>query len=207
MNLTQITKEYIYENAYVRRSVETDTANYSKIARKIIVDKNLKKNDFEAIVVALRRLKKNKNITNKNISHLLSDSSVEIKSKIIVYILEKNTYYKNILELEKDIRDLNGSTCVVEGIKAITLITSQEYEKKIQHYFKNNILKRQENLIQITLKSPETLENIPGVLAYLCGLFAEEEINLVEVLSCWTDTIFIIEEKDIVKAIKILKFQ
>jgi len=206
MNLTQITKEYIYENAYLRKSIETDTANYSKIARKIIVDRNLKKNDFAAIVVALRRLKNNKNISNKNITNLLSDSSVEIKSKIIVYILEKNTYYKNILELEKDIRNLNGSTCVVEGINAITFITSQEYEKLIQKYFKNNILKQQKNLIQITLKSPSTLENIPGVLAYLSGLFAEEEINLVEVLSCWTETIFIIEEKDISKSMKILKF-
>ena len=118
----------------------------------------------------------------------------------------KNEITPHILELEKDIRDLKGSICVVEGIKAITFIASQEYEKIIHNYFKNNILKQQKNLIQITLTSPETLENIPGVIAYLCGLFAEEEINLVETLSCWTDTIFIIEEKDINKAIKILKF-
>jgi len=206
MSLTKITKEYVYENAYIKKAIETDTANYSKVARKIIIDKNLNKNDFDAIVVALRRLKSKRNIQNKNINLLLSDSSVEIKSKMAVYILEKNTYYKNILELEKDIRDLKGSICVVEGIKAITFIASQEYEKIIHNYFKNNILKQQKNLIQITLTSPETLENIPGVIAYLCGLFAEEEINLVETLSCWTDTIFIIEEKDINKAIKILKF-
>ena len=56
MNLTKITKEYVYENAYIKKSIDTDIANYSKLARRIIQDKELKKSDFDAIVVALRRL-------------------------------------------------------------------------------------------------------------------------------------------------------
>jgi len=35
MSLTKITKEYVYENAYIKKAIETDTANYSKVARKI----------------------------------------------------------------------------------------------------------------------------------------------------------------------------
>jgi hypothetical protein len=34
----------------------------------------------------------------------------------------------------------------------------------------------------------------------------EKEINIVETMSCWTDTIFIVDEKDIEKSVKILSF-
>lgn len=206
MNLTKLTKDYVYEHAFVKKSIDFGIANYSKIARMIMDDKNLKKSDFDAIVVALRRLKNKKEIKNTNISTVLSKSSIEIKNKSAVYILEKNAFYKSIIELQEEIKILNGSMHIVEGTRAITLITSEDHSKIINSYFRNKMINEQKNLVEITLKSPETLEKTPGIMSYLYGLFAEEDINIVETLSCWTDTILIIHEKDIDKAMKILKF-
>ena len=50
------------------------------------------------------------------------------------------------------------------------------------------------------------MENIPGIIAYLSTLLAENGINIIETMSTWTDTLFVIAEKDIAKVIELLRF-
>jgi len=68
------------------------------------------------------------------------------------------------------------------------------------------IIIENKNLVEITIKSPEDIETTPGAYAYLCSLFGENNINIVETLSCWTDTIFLIKEEDAGKVINLMKF-
>ena len=60
--------------------------------------------------------------------------------------------------------------------------------------------------VKDSIKSPEDIETTPGAYAYLCSLFGENNINIVETLSCWTDTIFLIKEEDAGKVINLMKF-
>jgi hypothetical protein len=50
------------------------------------------------------------------------------------------------------------------------------------------------------------VEKITGVVAFITSLLAENEINIHEIISCWTDTILVIDSKDLNKAINILQF-
>jgi len=61
-------------------------------------------------------------------------------------------------------------------------------------------------LAEITLKSSEDLEKTPGVIAYLSTLLAENGINIIETMSTWTDTLFVIAEEDIAKVMELLRF-
>ena len=54
--------------------------------------------------------------------------------------------------------------------------------------------------------SPKDLENTPGVNAFVYSKFREHGINIVEQISCWTDTIVVISEDDIATVMKFLKF-
>src|SRR3989338_835970 len=65
---------------------------------------------------------------------------------------------------------------------------------------------KNKNLAEITIKSPKEIETTPGTYAYVCSLFWENNINIVETLSCWTDSIFLIKEEDVGKAINLLRF-
>ena len=56
------------------------------------------------------------------------------------------------------------------------------------------------------IKSAEAIEEIIGVVAYLTSLFAENGVNVIEFSSCWHETIFIIDPKDVSKALGFLKF-
>jgi aspartokinase len=94
----------------------------------------------------------------------------------------------------------------VQGANAITLVIGEEFASDISKSFKGFLFKKHAGLVEITIKSPQAIEETPGVVSYLYSLFAEHGINIVETLSCWTDTLFIIEEKDLNKAMEILKF-
>ena len=86
------------------------------------------------------------------------------------------------------------------------LSTTEDFLDLITKYFKNKIILENKNLAEITIKSPKEIETTPGTYAYLCSLFGENNINIVETLSCYTDTIFLIKEDDVGKAINLLRF-
>ena len=87
-----------------------------------------------------------------------------------------------------------------------TIITSEKHIKDLKLLFGNSIIKISKNLVMITIKSPKDMEDTPGVIAYIYSLFAANGVNVVEQMSCWTDTIFVISEDDIATAMRFLKF-
>ena len=65
-------------------------------------------------------------------------------------------------------------------------------------------LVKHEDCTMIVVHSPEELENTPGVVAFLATLLAEQNVNIIEFISCWTETILVVEKKDSLKAYEVL---
>ena len=189
---------------------KTCKINFSSLSRKIAeeLDLNPKKN-FDAILIACRRfqrkLKKEETFENK-ILKILKKSKVEVKNKIIAIVLERDIYFENLINLEKEIKKKKEIFRVIEGASGITVITAEDFIDLVKNYFKNKIVLENRNLAEIMIKSPVEIETTPGTYAYLASLFGENNINIVESLSCFTDTIFLIKEEDVGKAISLLRF-
>lgn len=205
-NITKITENYIRTHPAIKQSIKNNIINYSKLARLISKEKNIK--NFDAILIACRRyydkIKKSK--FEVSIIDLLKKSRLSIRNKIAVVILEPHVRSKILLDLQKEIDEKNEIMRVVKGESGITLVITEDFLDKIEKKFKNNILKISNNLVEITIKSSERLENIPGVTAYIYSLFGENDINIQETLSCWTDTIIIINKGDLPKSMDLLNF-
>jgi aspartokinase len=67
-----------------------------------------------------------------------------------------------------------------------------------------NVLVKHDNCTMIVVHSPEELEATPGVVAFLATLLAEQNVNIVEFISCWTETIIVVEKKDSLKTYETL---
>ena len=67
-----------------------------------------------------------------------------------------------------------------------------------------NVLVRHDKCTMIVIHSPEELEATPGVVAFLTTLLAEQNVNIIEFISCWTETIIVVEKKDSLKAYEVL---
>jgi len=209
-SITKITEEYISNHPSVKDCLKNDLINFSSLSRKIAkeLDLNLKKN-FDAILIACRRFQrklKNEEAAESKILRILKKSRIEIKNKVIAVVLEKGVFFGTLLNLEKDIRKKNEVFRIIDGASAVTVITNEEFLDTIRKYFKNSIIAENTRLAEITIKSPEEMETTPGAYAYLCSLLGENNINIVETLSCWTDTIFLVDEKDAGKVMGLLRF-
>lgn len=210
VNITKLTEQYISMHPSVKDCVANGLINYSSLSRQIAKELNLNaKRNFDAILIACRRFKrklKKEETSEKKILRILKESRIEVKNKAIAVVLGKDIYFENLYKLEKEIKKKNEIIRVVEGIDAITVITIEDYLDLIRKYFRNSIILENKNLAEITIKSPKEIETTPGTYAYLCSLFGENNINIRETLSCWTDTIFLVKEEDVGRAISLLRF-
>lgn len=207
---TELTEKYLAEHPSIKDCLKHGIINYSKLSRKIAKELNIeKKTSIEAILIACRRyevkIKKERNLEGK-ILNILKRSELEIKNKVIVAILDKKLYMGDLIEIEKKTRKAADTFYAIEGKKAFTIIISEKYLEDLNKLFERDIIKISKNLAMITIKSPEGLESISGVVSYLYSIFGEHGINIVETMSCWTDTIFVISEDDISAVMKFLKF-
>lgn len=210
INTTELTHKFIQEHPQIKHCLKKGLINYSSLARHISDELNLKnKASNESILVAARRVQekiKNSSDTSKEINELLNNSEVEIKTKILVLIVKKPLQFDKMLQIQNKIKSEGGLFFMLDGSNHFTLITQQKYEKAILVKFKQNTIKVNSELALVTIKSSQDIEKIPGVVSYLTSLFSENDVNICEFLSCWTDTMFVIDSKDLNKALTFLNF-
>jgi len=86
---------------------------------------------------------------------------------------------------------------VIKGESAVTVVSFKDLDIP-------DVIDFKKDLVEIVILSPRSIEEVPGVVNYFYSLFTQAGINIVETLSCFTDTIIIIEKKDLIKAIELL---
>ncbi|HIG95806.1 TPA: ACT domain-containing protein [Candidatus Woesearchaeota archaeon] len=207
---TELTIEYINEHPYIKRCLQKGIINYSSLARMIAKDLGIeKKTSNEAILIAARRfqekLKKELNNEQK-IRELLTHSEISIQNKMHVFILEKNSNLDVLEGLQKKIGQEGGISFVLEGSDNYTIIIQEKYASFVKSELDHKLIRSHQHCALINFKSPKEIEELTGVLAYLTSLFAENGVNIIEFLSCWRDTLFIVDAKDVQKALTFLNF-
>lgn len=207
---TELTEKYLSKHPSILDCLKNGIVNYSKLSRKIAKELDIeKKTSLEAILIACRRYEakiKNGKILEDKILEILKESELEIKNKIAVTIVDKRKYLWKIIEIENKLQKSADTFYAIEGSKVFTIITTEKHLQDLKTLFGNAIIKTSRNLAMITIKSPKELENTPGVNAFVYSKFREHGINIVEQMSCWTDTIVVISENDIPTVMSFLRF-
>ncbi|MBD3164726.1 hypothetical protein GF323_06005 [Candidatus Woesearchaeota archaeon] len=208
MSITKIAEQYIQNRPYIQSSLKKGLINYSSLAREIARAKNLDAGNFDAILIACRRYKEKiaGRGNEKEIVRLLRKSRIETKNRISVFVIGRDAAIANMQLIEKKIRREKGTFRLVESFSVFTVIVSDEYDADVEKTFGGSILKHTASLVEITLKTSEDIETIPGVMSFLYSKLAYAGINVIESMSCWTDTIFLLKEKDLAKAMETLRF-
>ncbi|MBI3034950.1 hypothetical protein HYY71_01380 [Candidatus Woesearchaeota archaeon] len=209
-NITKLTESYILEHPSIKDCLKSGLVNYSSLSRQVASELNLNlKKNFDAILIACRRLKRKlrkEEIFEKKILKILRESKIEVKNKVIAVVMEKDVFFESLLSIAKEIKRKKEAFKIIEGASGITIVTTEEFLELIKKHYRNKIIVENKNLAEITIKSPKEIETTPGTYAYLCSLLGDNNVNIVETLSCWTDSIFLIDEKDVGKVMGLLRF-
>lgn len=187
VTIAQEVRNYLKNKPYILEALEKGIVNLSELSRQI--QKELKTSNLTAIKAALRRfsdeLQIRKQKREEKVLQLLKKSTVTVHNGKSVAITNKPVETKERIQV-----DLEGKFVYLLERNNLAEIT--------------DTLNIHENCTMIVIHSPEELEATPGVVAFLTSLLAEQNINIVEFISCWTDTIIVVEKKDSLKTYETL---
>ena len=172
-------RNYLKNKPYILEALEKGIVNLSELSRQI--QKELKTNNIIAIKAALRRfsdeLKKHKHKREEKVLHLLKKSTITVYDGRSVTIMDRQIETKE--KIKVNLEDRFVYLLEKNDLAEIT-----------------DAVKMHENCAMIVIHSPEELEATPGVVAFLTSLLAEQNINIIEFISCWSDTIIVVDKKD-----------
>jgi hypothetical protein len=206
----QVTRDYIGSRPALRQILLNGLINHSALARRIMEEEG--QTNEEAVTSALRRLvqeEAEQRVTegrDEAINDLLSDSNLNMKNKI-ASITAKGEWLV-LARLEKLFKGLLGQRVLLQvilGTEGLTIITEEKMVDDIVKVLgSEHVLKVRKGLAEVAVRCPPRIEDTPGVVAHLSDLLSQRGINVVEMVSCYTDVIFIVEERDIMESYEIL---
>ena len=139
---------------------------------------------------------------------VLSKAKVSIKgdvSIIVVYpdleAIKRVNKIENLVDIS-----LRETLYIIREQTAMVIIIEKDKREKALELLKGlQIIRVKENATALIVISPETIVSTSGVLNTIISQFAKNKVNIEEIISCYRDTIIIVDEKDSTKGYQIVK--
>ena len=204
--VAETTRKYIDRHPSIRDCISKDLLNFSSLARLIMKETGVKHE--EAVLAASRRYaaKLSKTDFESAIMNVFEESRLELKTRICI-VVAKNEWIvlKNLEEVVKRILSEKSIMQVMQSANGITVVSEDKYLPSITKAIgQDHIISVKQNLAEITVKSPARIEDTTGAFSYITSMLSEQGINLLEAMSCYTDTIFVVTREDMMRAFDIL---
>lgn len=206
---------YVKKTPFVEEGLALNILNLTAVARMIrpeIEELTHKEVTESAIVMALKRRESNMGVQSqvaaKAQEELYELRNVTVRSNLVEYALKTDQrlsgLFGDLVAAAAQDRDLFVSFS--QGLSESSLIISRSLCETVEKQLDDSqIIERIDNLAAITLRlRPEHLY-VPGVHYQLTKALAWEGINLVEIISSYSETTQIVDEKDIDRVFSIVK--
>ncbi|HUS56981.1 MAG TPA: ACT domain-containing protein [Thermoplasmata archaeon] len=205
-SVAETTRKFIDRHPSIRDCISKDLVNFSSLSRMIMKETGVKHE--EAVLAASRRYaaKLSKTDFEGAIMDVLEESRLELKTRICI-VVAKNEWVvlRNLEEIVRKILSEKSTMQVIQSTNGITVVSEDKYLPSIIRAIgEDHILSVKQNLAEITVKSPPRIEDVPGTFAYVMSMLSEQGVNLLDAMSCYTDTIFVVTREDMMRAFEIL---
>ncbi len=195
-----IVKEYINQNPLLQEYLQQGLINYSALARQLLSQIQIKNPHakIESILIAIQRNipQQSLNLQTK-IHQILKTTELTITSNINQFVFEKTKEIEQ--QLSKFTRERKDSSLsiIAENRDQISLFVSEHLITKITlpkpKYVYSSLAVI--GLYEININKGKNSKTIPGYLSYLTLLFATHNINIIELITCHSQILIFIEQK------------
>lgn len=211
ISTTDVVEELIKASPLLEDGLSRGIISYSALARDLrpqIEEKLLKSASRGAIVMALKRTSGKLKTKRKLSQQVMSLNGITARSNLaeLTYlnsdtIIEKHKKVFLISEKRKDI------FCnLSQGVRETMLIIGEEILTEMENIFKDErLVAKIKDLSSITILLTKETVNTSGVYYSILKLLAWNEINIIDVISTYSELTIILSNDDIDKAFSILK--
>lgn len=188
-SVAQLVRETIQMRPSITDALKMQIVNYSALARMLQTE--IGEGSLEAVKAAIIRiseeLETKKGLQEEKVLSILRKSVVRLQDKIAVIISPKELGIPYIVTAYLT----DSYVYVVDQ----TLLKEKPPE----------FAQLKSNLVALILISPPVVESTPGFVAFLTSLMASREINIAEFISCSTNTVIVLDQKDALNAFSLLQ--
>jgi len=211
-SISRLVREIVFSEPMLTYCIASGIVNYSKLAKKIqqLISELLEREvSVSAVKMALIRIaekvKQERLQAGTSILNILARSSLEVRTGITIITLRSGKALESMNILAKLARK-SRFMAIMQSVMAVTIVldneTAEEFIKNLNS--PNEVLHVQKDHAAVVIVSPQEIMYVPGVLAYITSILAQNDVNIVHIESCYTDTIIIVSKKDLLKAFQIL---
>ena len=141
----------------------------------------------------------------KNVYIVLKDTNLELITDLIMMTISKEAIISRLDEIMKLVSNARFFQ-LTQGVKTFTFILPRELYKGIIDIIGIwNVIEMLNNQAAIVMINPPRIMTTPGIVAYITTLLAFNGINITQIISCYIDTVLVLNEEDSYKAFYILR--
>jgi len=188
-SVAQLVREAIQMRPSLLDALNMKIVNYSALAR--MLQGEIREGSLEAVKAAIIRVAEDisseRGLQEERVQSILKESKVRLQDKIAVLIspAKLNVSYLVTAYLTDSYVYVVDQT----GLKG-------ELPKNVQVT---------SNLVALILLSPPRVETTPGFVAFVTQLLSSRNVNIIEFISCSTNTVIILDSKDALRAFSLLQ--
>jgi len=205
-SIAERVREYLDGHPTLGDAIRLRIGNYSAIARRVSSDLGVPATD--AVLAACRRYarKRSELAMESGVHRLMRRSRIETRTKVAALTLSQGAdVLQRLGDIVEELLD-EGLLCrVIQVSRGTVVIVDEDSVPRVLHQIRESqLISVRKNLVEVAVTSPESIEETPGLLRHLAGVLAAQGINIVEALSCYTDTIFLLHEDDLTGSLSAL---
>ncbi len=207
-----IVRELVDSDPFLQHCLARRIVNFSEAARRLqpLVEARLgRRVSLESVKMALiryaERLADQAGSSSRAVLKILAESVVELRMGVGLATFELQAL-RGILEAVAELAPRARFFSLMQTPVSITVIADNETVKKIvERVGKEHVVDMRLDQAAIVLVSPREIVETPGVMAYVSTLMAQHGVNMLQVESCYTETVMIVSRSDAQKAFAVLE--
>jgi aspartokinase len=205
-NITKSVKAIVDNDLSFQDALQRGYCNLSAVARIIkpsidaIAGEDV---SIESIVTALKRARREYKLPYTSVEPIVAGSKISLKTDVAKLSIAKSR--KTIEKIAKPLtQHYDSFISVSESLNSVTLIFDQIMLERLKNLFSDDILEVEGNLAAIIVQSPEEIIKTPGCALVFYNQLARRHVNIEDTVSCYTDTIMLVNMNDVAKAFNAL---
>ncbi|OGD44532.1 hypothetical protein A3K69_03040 [Candidatus Bathyarchaeota archaeon RBG_16_57_9] len=188
-SVAQLVRETIQMRPSLLDALNMKIVNYSALAR--LLQEEMGEGSLEAVKAAVIRvadeISQDRGLREEAVLGILKESKVRLQDKIAVIISS----------IRLDIPHIVTAHLTDQYVYIVDQTTMKQRLP--------DQVKVESNQVALILLSPLRVETTPGFVAFITQLLASRNLNIVEFISCSTNTIIILSPKDALTAFSLLQ--
>ncbi len=210
ITINKLLEQIILRTPFLEEGLSQGIINLSALSRKVRpqIEKELLKPVSEsAILMALKRLLPDIMSKSENMDVNLKAGDITVRSGLTEFTyLKSATLIENKMQLLDEIKSSGDFfVTITQGVHETTMIVNSSLEKRLEEIFRGETLvKKIDDLAAITIRLTGDMVYLPGVHYNILKQLAWHNINIIEVVSTYTEFNIILQKKEVDTSFSIL---